>query len=197
MLEREFTRFARIKKIDEDRRIVFGEVYAPNVLDTYREFLTEEDLETMAHRYLRLALEETIDTMHDAIENGSFPVESFIARGHPDYTEGSWVLGIKVPDDHIWRQIKSGELNGFSFEALVKPVAVVAKVFVVRDHPGVTEPPNNDDEGHTHAFYVQLDDAGRVLRGDTSVNEGHSHRILKGTATEFAGDVKHKHRFFL
>jgi hypothetical protein len=66
-----------IKKTDGEKQIVYGEVYAPYVLDTYGEFMTPEDIETMAHRFMQLDLTKVIDTQHDNQPNGSFPVESF------------------------------------------------------------------------------------------------------------------------
>lgn len=186
----------RIQRVDEARRIVFGMVYEGMVLDTYGEFMFGQDVETMCHRFAQLAPAETIDTNHDNIPNGSYPVESFIAReGDRDFPEGSWVLGIKVPDDHVWRQIVKGELNGFSFEALVKPVDVVATVKNVRDRVGVTEA-QKEDGGHTHVFFVQTDDRGRVIRGWTDEVDGHSHIIRRGTSCESGGEDGHKHRFF-
>ena len=180
------------------KRIAFGEVYAPDVLDTYGEFMYAEDIESMCHRFAELDSSEVIDTNHDNEPNGSFPVESFIARGaDPDFREGTWVLGIKVPDDHIWAQIMKGELNGFSFEAMVRPVDVVAKVDSVRDQVGLTEPPTGGADDHEHLFFVQLSDTGRVVRGSTSMVEGHFHNIQRGTSTNPGGEDRHVHRFFL
>ncbi len=191
----------RIGRVDGDKRLIFGEVYAPNVLDTYAEFVTPEDLELMAHRFLGELenLSTTIDTNHDNVPNGSFPVESYIARaGDPDFAEGAWVLGVKVPDDHIWSQIKRGELNGFSFEALVKPVDVEITMRQVRDLVGETE----EAADHDHVFFAQVNEQGRVVAGNTSINAGadgimHDHRIRRGTVTEMGGDDRHVHRFFL
>jgi hypothetical protein len=185
---------ARIRRIDEAKRVVFGEVYAGMVMDTYGEFMLTDDVETMAHRFARLPLSETIDTNHDNDPNGCHPVESFIARDRdPDFLAGAWVLGIKVADDHIWAQVLKNELNGFSFEAMVKPVNVVAKVETVRDHVGETEPAGIND--HRHLFFVHVNEFGRVVRGETSINEGHAHAIRTGTRTERADN--HVHRFFL
>lgn len=84
--------------------------------------MTAEDIKKLAHRALKLDLAVIIDTQHDNVPNGSYPVESFIARsGDPDYTEGAWVMGVKVPDDATWEKVLKGELNGFSFEAMVTP----------------------------------------------------------------------------
>jgi len=193
------TEIVKIKKIDEERRLIFGEVYAPNRLDTYGEFMTADDIELMAHRFARLDLGEVIDTNHDNIPNGSFPVESFVARaGDPDFVEGAWVLGVKVPDDHIWAQIKKGELNGFSFEAMVQPQDVTIRFKQQRDLVGEAE----DTHGHTHMFFVQVNEAGRVEKGRTSQEVGpdgafHDHNISRATITDRGGNDRHVHRFFL
>lgn len=185
----------RIARIDEARRIVFGMVYEPMVLDTYAEYMLAGDIETMCHRFAQLTLGETIDTNHDNVPNGSYPVESFIARqGDPDFPAGSWVLGVKVPDDHLWRQILKGELNGFSFEALVKPVDTKVTIKTVRDHVGHTE---KADDDHQHTYFVQVNEHGRVVRGWTSEAGGHTHNIKRGSSTDPAGPDGHTHRFFI
>lgn len=183
----------RIQKVDADRRLIFGEVYAPDTLDTHGEFMTAEDIEKMAHRFLSLDLKSAIDTNHDNQPNGSYPVESFIARdGDPDYTPGSWVLGVKVPDDAVWNAIKSGGLNAYSFEAQVLARSVEIDYFVMRDHVGAVE----KSMDHDHAYFVQMSSDGRVLRGWTSPGpDGHTHDILKASLTEPADG--HSHRFFL
>lgn len=190
-----------IKRVDGEKRLIFGEVYAPDTLDTYVEFVTAENLELMAHRFMGELenLRETIDTNHDNVPNGSFPVESFIARaGDRDFAVGAWVIGVKITDDHIWAQIKKNELNGFSFEALVRPVDVIVTMQQVRDLVGKT----NHTEDHDHMFFAQVNDEGRVVSGHTSMDmdaDGnlHDHRIRRATATERGGDNNHVHRYFL
>ncbi len=187
----------RIRRIDKARRIAYGTVYEPEVLDTYAEFMMVDDVQVMCHRFARLSLGEVIDTNHDNVPNGSYPVETFIARsGDPDFSEDSWVMGIKIPDDHVWHQVVKGELNGFSFEALVKPVKVRVRLSVTRDLVGRTEPSGADD--HDHLYYVWTNEFGRVIGGGTSVERGHSHVIRGASSTEKAGTrAKHSHRFFV
>lgn len=138
-----------IKRADAKRRLVFGEVYAPNRLDTHGEAMAAEDIEIMAHRFLHLVdPNKAIDTQHDNKPNGSYPVESFIARdGDPDFTPGAWVLGVKVPDDGIWAKIESGEIAGFSFEARVEAHKEVVQIEMLRDLVGATEAA---EDGHRH-----------------------------------------------
>jgi hypothetical protein len=186
---------AMIRRIDADRRIVYAEVYAPNVLDTYGEFMLPEHVEEMAHKFMQLDLANVIDTNHDNIPNGSYPIESFVARaGDPDFTEGAWVMGVKCPRDEVWEAVLKGDLNGFSFEAMVNLVEYEVECSVVRDHVGKTRTIKGVD--HEHLFFVQVDDRGRVVRGMTSPGpDGHTHIIKHGTMTEKVSG--HSHRFDL
>jgi predicted ABC-type ATPase len=182
-----------IKKTDSDKQIVYGEVYAPYILDTYGEFMTPEDIELMAHRFMQLDLTKVIDTQHDNQPNGSYPVESFIAReGDPDYTPGSWVLGVHIPSPSLWDAVKKGLLNGFSFQSLVKPTGVDVEIDAIRDFVGDTEL----SEDHQHTFFVELDDIGNVVGGRTSkAADGHYHEIQWASVTNRTNG--HSHRFFL
>ena len=187
---------SNIKKVDKEKRIIYGEVYTPNTIDTDGESMTAEEIEILAHRFMTLPeLNKTIDTMHDNVPNECYPVESFIARKNdPDgYTEGSWVLATKIVSDDLWGKVKRGELNGYSMEAMVKRREVETEIEMYRDNIGVTEKDYND--GHQHAFFVQLGEDGRVVHGFTSETNGHKHVIGKGTATEQANG--HKHRYFV
>lgn len=184
---------ARIKKINAKEQICYAEVYAPNILDTHGEFMRTEDVAELAHRYLQLPhLTKSIDTNHDNIWNGSYPIESFIARDNdPDYTPGAWVLGIKVPERKVWAKIESGDLNGYSFEAYVKKLPAIVVMTIRTDNLGLTE----EADGHQHMFLAVLDDDGRVTGGRTTTDDNHSHEIIRGTATEMSNG--HSHRLFI
>lgn len=180
-----------IKKIDAKKQIVYGEVWIPNELDTYGDFMTAEDTEIMAHRYMQLVtLRQSIDTNHDEESNGSYPVESFIARaGDPDFQEGAWVLGTKIADEEIWAEVQRGELNGYSFQAMVKKKAVVVNLEVMDNTINET---GEAPDGHTHLYFVRLNSEGLVMGGRTSFDAGHSHEIRHGTATEEANGHSHR-----
>lgn len=184
----------QIKRIDEDQRVVFGEVYAPFVLDTWGELMLPEDVTKLAHRFMQMSLGGAVDTMHDERPNGSFVLESFIARENdPDYTTGAWVLGVKVIDENIWSAIRTGKLSGYSFQGLVKKLPAVIEIDVLKDNVGITEPGGSDD--HVHLFLLELDDDGRVMAGRTTTDNGHSHLVMGGTATDPANG--HSHRIFI
>jgi len=183
-----------IKSLDLEKQIVSGEVYAPNEMDSHGEAMLAEDIELMAHAFIGKSdgVKKTIDVQHDNEVISAYPVESFIARkGDPDYSEGAWVLSVKIEDQEIWESVKSGELNGFSVEALVIKKNAIVTIETVIDNVGTTE----ESDGHTHLFFVELDENGRVVGGRTSETDGHSHEINKGTATEVSDG--HSHRYFI
>lgn len=191
------THLCPIRRTDDDEQIVYAEVYAPYVMDTYGEFMTPEDIKVMAHRYMKLDLSNTIDTNHDNMPNGSYPIESFIARaGDPDFTEGSWVLGVHIPDESVWNAVKKGELNCYSFEAMVRPVDYEVEVSTIRDHVGRTKTEKGVDHGHS--FFVQVNDIGLIVGGMTSpAPDGHVHKISNSSRTDRAGADNHSHRYDL
>ena len=99
-------------------------------------------------------------------------------------------------DDAHWADIRAGKYNGFSIEAYVYKVEAEVEYDYLPIHYGFVE----KNDGHDHAFYVEVDDIGRVIKGVTSADDGHSHEIKAGTATEFSNDPDnkpHAHRFFM
>lgn len=179
-----------IKKADDEQQIVYAEVYVPNVPDAHNDFMTVEEVRDMAYDFMKKGRMGQVDTNHDNVVNGSFVVESFIARdGDPDFIPGSWVVGIYVPDAATWELIKSGELNGFSIEALVTKIPTVMTIEVPDTVAGGTD----TVDGHFHSFKVNFDENAIFLGGTTTVASGHSHRIKKPTVTEEAEG--HTHRF--
>lgn len=180
--------------IDETRRLIFGEVYAPNKIDAYGWYMEPHEVEKMAHKFMRLDLSKVIDTNHDNVPNGAYPVQSFIARaGDPQFSEGAWVLGVKITNEALWQRVVNGELNAFSMEIYVKKVPAVVQYETVTKQVGMTEPA---EDGHRHYLYAEIDPTtGRVIGGRTSVVDGHTHDIMLNSVTEKSNN--HSHRYFL
>jgi len=186
----------RITKVDEDQRLVFGEVYAPNVPDTQGDFMTTEEIQKMAWEFLATGKADNIDISHSLEKSGCKVVESFVAReGDPDFIEGAWVLGVWCPDE-VWEQVKSGELNGFSFFGSTEKYPATVLIEVVKQIAGITKKSTVDIiPVHEHAFIINLDNKGVIVSGKTDMVESHYHEIKAGTATEF--ELDHNHRFAL
>ena len=190
----------RIQKKDAEKQIAYGVVYAPGEIDSHGEAMLAEDIEAMCHEFMKVYAQkrgEVIDTEHDNVAVGAYPVESYIETesGKP-WPVGSWIMGVKVEDPVIWAKIKKGILNGYSFEAMVKKLNTVVEIEVEVDFVGKTA----ENEDHDHVFFIEFNDEGRVIGGCTSFDKGHRHDIVTGTTTELAAGVgipSHAHRLSL
>lgn len=182
-----------LKKDDQGfERVVLGEVLIPDVPNVYGDIHTRENVREFAYWYMANTRNWYWDLNHDGedVEDRVIMVESFIAReGDPDFIDGAWVLGAWIRDDDIWQQILDGELNGYSWEALVAALPVELTLPVQRVVTGRTEPAIEDR--HEHSFFVVLDNEGRVVIGGTSIDDGHSHPVRSHTFTEVADDHTH------
>lgn len=182
------------RKFDNDKQIAYGEVYAPNVPDSQGDFMTAEEIEKMAHGFLREGRVTNIDTEHDLEDNGCVVVESFVARkGDPDFTEGAWVMAVHVPDATMWDDVKKGEFGGFSMYGKAVREPRIIEVEVPDD--GILKGETFEAEDHQHLYALKFSEEGVFLGGVTDEVNGHSHEIKKGTVTELAGETEHRHRF--
>ncbi len=175
-------RNVRIKKVDEEKRLVFGEVFAPFVPDTQGDFMTDVEIEKMAHNFLRARRQKRVDEQHDNEEVGAVVVESFISRDNdPDFPiQGAWVVGVHVPKDEVWKRVKDGTLNGFSMEAVVtKRVREV----VIELEEQIIVPTGPGPDGHTHEVTLKFDESGNFLGGFTNVVDEHWHDVTRNTVT--------------
>jgi hypothetical protein len=179
-----------IKKLDTEEQLVFGEVYAPGFPDSQGDFMTRDAIKKMAYEFMRKSAMGNIDTQHNQSPNGSYVVESFIARDDdPMFIPGSWVMGVKCADAE-WQLVKCGELNGFSLDGMATRTPVILEL----DIPDVVKGETTISDNHSHTFFVKFDKDGAFLGGHTSpARDGHIHQIKAGTCTEMASG--HNHRF--
>lgn len=179
------------KAADEEQRIVWAEVYAPNRPDSDGEYMDAAGIRKMAYEFMsRMALDQ-IDSDHDNnVVDGCRVVESFIARkGDPDFIEDAWVVGVHIPDDDTWDRVKKGELNGFSMEAMVYKEQLEVTLEVPPVIQGKTM---KAEDGHSHVFHVAYAEDGRFIGGKTDTVDGHYHTIKRGTVTEESDGHRHK-----
>lgn len=180
----------------EWERVVFAEVLIPEVPNVFNDYWTREGIKRAAYAFMMQGF--GIDVEHDNVDVsglGAAVVESFIARANdPDgFIEGSWVVGMKILDDNLWQAILDGQINGYSYEALVEFFSAFITYVDDGIRQGVTEPDPND--GHTHEFVVMVDASNRPVDGGTAEANGHSHVISTHTVTDEANG--HVHRYNL
>jgi hypothetical protein len=123
-----------IYKADESKRIVYGVVLDPYIIDAHDDYLSPAVIEETAHDFLSESRVVGLD--HNGAADGAKVVESWIqpyptpedykaaieGKPHKAYAQsfgddvvrsGSWVLGVKLTPE-LWSRVQSGELNGFS-----------------------------------------------------------------------------------
>lgn len=179
-------------------RVVMAEVIVPDVPNTYADIYSPEAVKEFAYEYARQGY--GIDQQHDQNDlpiSDVFVCESFIARkGDPDFLEGSWVVGMKILSDDLWAKVLSGEINGYSIDALCSVLPVTVQNLRNRQIVGVTEPDPID--GHTHEYVIFVNALNHPISGGTAITNGHAHTITTHTRTGAAQNSlgrKHSHRF--
>src|SRR5699024_10128445 len=104
-----------IDKSDE-KQLVYGVVYEPDVEDAHGDYMEADDIEVAAHNFMKEA--RNIDTNHDFESGVGEVVESYIAPadfeiGKETIAKGTWVMVTKASDE-IWESIKKGDITGYS-----------------------------------------------------------------------------------
>lgn len=185
-----------IAKVDQDQRLVTGQVYAPDTLDSHGHYMAADDLRQLAHQFMMDGLLTSIDVQHDNRTVQASIVESFIARkGDPDFEEGSWVATVKIDDMAVWQMVKDGDINGYSFEILTYREDLIVSVEYQTWYYGFTDPDPYDN--HDHPFMVRLDAKGEIVWGQTGLGSDGSpaHTIKSSNITQKTSG--HSHRIHL
>lgn len=115
----------QIRKVDEDKRLVFGwanvsvTVDGEQVLDLQEDMIDPEILEEAAYKFAELYRDG--GEMHERtgvavmVESAMLTEEKQAAMGIPAGTlPVGWWIGFRVLDDDVWEKVKSGEYNMFS-----------------------------------------------------------------------------------
>lgn len=116
---------APVCKVDAEKRLVYGVVLEPNVVDSQNEWERPETIERTAHLFLAKYNEETeLGHQHATFDIRAEVVESYIAPQDLDFDgeltaenvirKGSWVLVVHITDDELWQAVKDGDITGFS-----------------------------------------------------------------------------------
>jgi hypothetical protein len=130
---------------NEEKQIVMGAVMIPDKM-IYREengkpFYVVANKETIYDAAQKFNSENrnlNVKATHESDTNVSdvFIFESFITdenrvqkvKGFEELPYGTWFVTMKVNNPTVWEQVKNGEFNGFSLEALfkLKPITTLS-----------------------------------------------------------------------
>jgi DNA adenine methylase len=109
--------YVPIAKVDDERRLVYGGVLEPGVEDTQGDIATAEAIEEACHRWL--ARYRVVGEQHHKVARPVEVVECYVAPqaivlGAQGFRKGTWILGVRVVSDSLWRDVKAGVYTGFS-----------------------------------------------------------------------------------
>lgn len=114
-----FEKPIEIKKIDNEKRIVYGIVYSPGEVDSQGDVVNNPiEIENAAYAFMQARNTTNVDKQHDFDPDEGFVAESWITKENDplfaDQPIGSWAVGIKVLKEDTWIAVKSGEITGLS-----------------------------------------------------------------------------------
>jgi hypothetical protein len=127
----------KIVLADEEKKIVLGPALIPNVKifrsgrslgldqDAYVYF-REDTIRQLAEAYLMQAKNNEVTLEHAEKTYNVKMIESWIVEDPAkdksslygfELPKGTWMTAFKIQDEALWKEIKSGNINGFSIEA--------------------------------------------------------------------------------
>lgn len=122
------TTTALIKNTDPaDERYVLGIVLEPEVVDAQGDIYSADEIRQAAHKFMEGF--GGIGLMHRyRVDGGVTILESYLTPSDLDLGDnhirkGTWMLAVRVLDDDIWRQVREGELTGFSIGGTARRLA--------------------------------------------------------------------------
>ncbi len=122
-----------LKTIDEDKRILIGAVLVPDkeILrvdkdkNPYYIKFSAETIKQSSELFLMRSKQNNVTLQHTEKLEDMSVVESWIVEDSKidksalyglNYPKGTWVAMMKVNNDSVWEQVKSGAIKGFSIE---------------------------------------------------------------------------------
>ncbi|WP_368905022.1 XkdF-like putative serine protease domain-containing protein [Bacillus wiedmannii] len=119
-----------IKSKDEEKRLVYGIVYEPGVLDSHNDFADESTIEKAAHEFMLKYRQ--IDKDHDFQAGVGEVVESYIAPADMEVNgetikKGTWILVTKATEE-VWEAIQKGDYKGYSLAGIAETEVIEEEV---------------------------------------------------------------------
>lgn len=112
--------YIEICKQNEELRIAYGVVLIPEFRDGEKDIISSEEIRKAAHFFM---LKSRVIGFRHRRKSKAKLVESYLApqpltfkgqNGTQKVPTGTWIIGIFVPNDKEWEDIKSGKINAFS-----------------------------------------------------------------------------------
>lgn len=105
-------------KADGEEHYVLGIVLEPDIIDAQDDTYTADEVRAASerfmemHRNLGLMHKQKVNDKVQILENYIAPVDMLI--GDIKVKKGTWLMGVRVKDESLWKAVKDGDLTGFS-----------------------------------------------------------------------------------
>ncbi|WP_242291297.1 XkdF-like putative serine protease domain-containing protein [Bacillus cereus group sp. BfR-BA-01356] len=142
-----------ILKTEEEKQLVTGVVYEPDVEDSHGDTMTAEEIEKASHTFMENY--QHIDKQHDEIAGKGTVVENWIAKsdmtvGEQEVKAGTWLMTVRVDDTETWEEIKKGEVTGFSMGGFGERVEIAKVDDFTHEEKGFIRKMFDFIKGETH-----------------------------------------------
>ena len=137
-IESNFLAFSEQKELsfslDNEKMELIGAAMIPNLKifrkdesgNGYEVFFSKDTIRKTAQIFFSKGFQGNLNISHSATPANSYVFQSYIVDNEKginspssiDAPDGSWVIGVKVQDEAVWNDIKSGKVKGFSVEGL-------------------------------------------------------------------------------
>jgi len=125
---------------DDEKQVIYSVAMRPNMLIPRKEingepamvFYTEDTVRDLQQNFFKNNSHNGATVNHDKnVRQDMYCFESWIVEDPEkdkatalglDVKKGDWVLGQKIDNPEVWKDIKDKKLNGFSIEAYLEPV---------------------------------------------------------------------------
>ncbi|PET48481.1 hypothetical protein COJ38_01750 [Bacillus cereus] len=129
-----------ILKREDEKQLVTGVVYEPNIEDAHGDIMTAEEIERAAYNFLEKY--RYIDKNHDELAGKGTVVESWISKnntvvGKQNIKKGTWLMTVRVDDSETWKEIKKGKITGFSMGGVGERMEMPQMDEFTQDEKGV------------------------------------------------------------
>lgn len=131
-------RIVKKEHVDEEEEFtIFGEVLIPEEIDAHEEIYSEKDVKNAAHYFMENF--GNVGFMHKFFINGDVKIlETFLAPTDLNFKsmlnkkrkvkKGTWLMRMRVLNNELWKNIKNGNLSGFSIGGLASVQQIQKKI---------------------------------------------------------------------
>ena len=121
----------KLAEVDKEKRILMGAALIPNK-PIYRQseetefyiYFSKDTVRKASELFFIKGNQNNATLEHQLELKGLTAVESWIVESEQDKSRmynlnvpiGTWMVSMKVNNDEVWKQVKAGEVKGFSIE---------------------------------------------------------------------------------